>query len=86
VAVLEVVAVGGDHRSRQHHELGAAAAGRARALGDLDQLADDVTPAQLLLKDVQEVIVGVATDTTNPPKSSPSNSVAAAWLWEGSIR
>ncbi len=68
VAVGQVLAVGGDHLPGELDELHAAAAGRARALGDLDQLADDVTPAKLLLQDVEKVVAGVAIGHDKPPE------------------
>jgi len=69
VAGLHVGAVRGDHLAGQRDELGAAAAGLAGALGDLDELADDVRPAQWLLEDVEEVIAGVAIGHDEPGRS-----------------
>lgn len=43
VAVGEELVVGGDHLSRELDEPGAATATRARALGDLNELANHVT-------------------------------------------
>jgi len=58
--VRRCLAIALDHLAREPDQLGAAAPGRPRALGDLDQLADHVTPAQLLLQDVKEVIAAIA--------------------------
>ena len=64
VAILEELSVDGDHLARELDELRAAAARRPGELGNLDQLADDMTPAQLLLQDVEEVIAGVPEGVT----------------------
>lgn len=60
VPLFEVAAMGGDRLARRRQELLTEPAGGALALGDLLALADDVSPAQLLLKDVEEVVAGVA--------------------------
>ncbi len=49
-----------DDLPRERDELAPAAPWRARALGDLDQLADHMAPAELLLEDIEEVVADVA--------------------------
>jgi hypothetical protein len=58
--------VHGDHLARERDEQGDATARRAGALGDLDQLANHVTPANLLLEDLAEVLAGVAIRHPEP--------------------
>lgn len=58
--VGDVLTVECDHLPRQLDELLAAASGCPLALRDLDQLADHVTPANLLLQNIEEVVGGVA--------------------------
>jgi len=64
--MLEILAVRGDHLARQRNELLATLPGHTVSLGDLDQLADHVRPAQLLLEDVEEVIAGIAVGDRKP--------------------
>jgi len=57
---LKVAVMNRDYFSCRFYELCAELAGSALALGDLDELTNQVTPAKLLLQHVQEVIAGVA--------------------------
>ncbi len=66
MVVFEVAAVCGDHLARGLHQFLAERAGGAVALGDLHQLADHMTPAQLLLQDVEDVVAGVAIAEHEP--------------------
>jgi integrase len=61
-----VLAVDREHLAGDLEQSGAELAGRARTFGDLGQLADQVSPAQLLLQDVEPVVADVAVGGDEP--------------------
>lgn len=85
-AVVQVTVVDGDDLARTGQELLAEAPGRAGALGDLAQLANDVRPAQLLLKDIKPVIAGIPVADDQPTEVLADQRLARLLAARGSIR
>lgn len=79
MAALEIGAVDREDLARGPHELASEPARGAGSLGDLDQLADHMRPAELLLEQVEEVIGGVAVGDRDPAE------VLAEELLRGSL-
>ncbi len=68
MAVLEILAMAADHLTRVAQQLGPETPRCAVTLRQADQLADRVTPTQLLLEHVEPVIAGVAVGDDKAPE------------------